>query len=1051
MYSKLHGFTHFLTALALGFAGTLAAQTQAQTLVQPQVQAQTQIPAPASSPEFRTSPAAPATPAQSATLHGQIADPTGALIPGATIIITTPAGRTVSTAASSATGHYQVNGLAPGSYIVQAAFTGFAPFVSQPIQLAAGQLMRVDISMAIEVEQQSIVVTSESPTVNVEAGGNTSAIVIKGKDLDALSDDPDELSSELTALAGPSAGPNGGQIYIDGFTGGQLPPKSAIREIRINQNPFSSEFDKLGYGRIEILTKPGTEKLHGQFFAQGNDNVFNTGNPFTSNLPSYHSYQFNGTLNGSLSKTASFFISAEQRNNQNDSIYSLSEAPILDTATNTYSLGPLSGGIFSPQTRTNIAPRIDLQLGQKNTLTLRYQFYRNSQSGNIGTTGLLLPSQATASTSIEHTVQLSDSLIVNDHIVNETHFQYLRDSTSTSSASADPAVTVPGAFSGGGSPNQFSHDHTDRLELQNLTTMSVGAHAIKFGARLRDNRDANSTDANFNGSFSFPSAGAIVATENGFAKGETMAQIAANCSAELTQQGGCIPFKLDYTTGGKSATANLFDAALFVQDDWKANPFLTLSGGLRWEAQNHISDHSDWAPRVAFAYALDGHKDKKQAKTVLRGGFGLFYDRFSISDELPAERFSGAANGQQRFYIDNLACSNATSLSEMVQSPPACGGSPGKPTIVQIAPGFHSPYIEQFGASLERQLTKTTTLTATYLHSFGVHQLVTRDSNAYEPGTYQYGSTTLTGTRPNPSLGIVDEYYPEAVFKQNQLIVNINAKLTPKFGLLGFYNVTAANSDGGAGSDASNSYNLSQDYGRASFVARQMLFLMANYTGPWGIVFNPFLIAQAGKPFNIVTRNDLTGDNFLNNRPAFAEASLCTASSSRYVETSYGCFDTTPPNATPQSGYTPIPVNLGNGPAAVAMNLRLSRSFGIGPKLTSASRQDNAGGPPPGGPPPDGGRGGPGGGIAFGPPGGFSNSGRVRVSKDSAAGAASATRRYTLTFSAQALNLFNNADYGTPGGSVGSPNFNKSTSLAGGIFSTSAASRRIFFQAVFAF
>ena len=1033
--------------LALGLAGSLVAQ--AQTQVQAQALAQSQ--APAASSAASASPATPATPATAAALRGQITDPTGALIPGVTVTITTPAGKAVRTATSDAAGHYQVNGITPKSYIVQAAFAGFALFASQPIQLAAGQLLRVNISMALEVEQQTVVVTDESPTVNVEASGNSSSIVIKGKDLDALSDDPDELSSELTALAGPSAGPNGGQIYIDGFTGGQLPPKSAIREIRINQNPFSSEFDKLGYGRIEILTKPGTDKLHGQFFAQGNDNAFNTGNPFTSNLPSYHSFQFNGTLNGSLSKTASFFISAEQRNNQGDSIYSLKNAPVLVSDpskvcgppwTSACEVGPLSGGIFTPQTRTNIAPRIDLQLGQKNTLTLRYQFYRNNQSGNIGTTGLLLPSQATASTSIENTVQLSDSEIINDHIVNETRFQYLRDSSSTSSASTDPMLTVPGSFSGGGSSAQFSRDHTFHLELQNLTTMSVGAHAIKFGARLRDNRNASETDANFNGSFTFDTVADLVSALNG---------------------SGALPTKLGYTTGGKSATANVFDAALFVQDDWKASPFLTLSGGLRWESQNHISDHSNWAPRVAFAYALDGHKDKKQAKTVLRGGFGLFYDRFSISNELSAERFSGSPTSQKQTTITNptnTACFNPTSMSAIITNidanPTYCGTSaPSTSTIVQIEPGYHSPYIEQFGASLERQLTKTTTLTATYLHSFGVHQLVTRDSNAYKTGDYIFNAPpappTIKASRPDPNLGIVDQYYPEAVFKQNQLIVNINAKLSPKFGLMGFYNLTAANSDGGAGSDASNSYNLSQDYGRASFVSRQMLFLMANYTGPWGIVFNPFLIAQSGKPFNIVTRNDLTGDNFLNNRPAFAEASLCTASSSRYVDTSYGCFDT-----MPASGYTPIPVNLGNGPAAVAMNLRLSRSFGIGPKRESVNRQDNAGGPPPGGPPPEGGRGGPGGpggpggGMAFGPGsfGGGSSSGHVRAGT---AGAASASRKYTLTFNAQALNLFNNVNYGTPGGSVGSPNFNKSTSLAGGIFSTSAASRRLFFQAVFAF
>ena len=121
----------------------------------------------------------------------------------------------------------------------------------------------------------------------------------KGKDLEALSDDPDELQSELQALAGPSAGPNGGQIYIDGFTGGQLPPKASIREIRVNQNPFSAEYDKLGYGRIEVFTKPGTDKLHGQFYMSGNSSAFNARNPFEvpengATLPAYHSTQFSG-------------------------------------------------------------------------------------------------------------------------------------------------------------------------------------------------------------------------------------------------------------------------------------------------------------------------------------------------------------------------------------------------------------------------------------------------------------------------------------------------------------------------------------------------------------------------------------------------------------------------------------------------------------------------------------------------------------------------------------------------------------------------------------
>jgi hypothetical protein len=193
-------------------------------------------------------------------LRGHIADPTGARIPGATITVSREGGAVVTTTTASAAGAYTVNGLPPGSYVVEASARGFAPFQSPAIPLAAGQIKRVDIAMAIEVAEQSVVVTDELPTVNVEASGNSNAIVIKGKDLDALSDDPDELASELQALAGPAAGPNGGQVYIDGFTGGQLPPKSAIREIRINRNPFSAEYDKLGYGRIEVFTKPGTDK-----------------------------------------------------------------------------------------------------------------------------------------------------------------------------------------------------------------------------------------------------------------------------------------------------------------------------------------------------------------------------------------------------------------------------------------------------------------------------------------------------------------------------------------------------------------------------------------------------------------------------------------------------------------------------------------------------------------------------------------------------------------------------------------------------------------------
>src|ERR1035438_7761882 len=230
-------------------------------------------------------------------LHGQVSDPSGAAIPSAQVVLTpSAAGSTPIKTQANGQGQYEFKGLAPGQYTLNVVAQGFAVYENDNVVVPANQALLLNVPMAIEVEQQKIQVEDTVPTIDVNPSNNAGSLTISGKELEALPDDPDELLTDLQALAGPSAGPNGGQLYIDGFTAGQLPPKESIREIRINQNPFSAEFDKIGYGRIEVLTKPGTDKLHGRVYGQGNDNVFNTGNPFTTELPSYYSFQYNGTL-----------------------------------------------------------------------------------------------------------------------------------------------------------------------------------------------------------------------------------------------------------------------------------------------------------------------------------------------------------------------------------------------------------------------------------------------------------------------------------------------------------------------------------------------------------------------------------------------------------------------------------------------------------------------------------------------------------------------------------------------------------------------------------
>ncbi len=216
----------------------------------------------------------------SASLRGRVTDQTGAVIPNATVTVSAADGKQTS-ATTDAAGAFVIDSLPAGTYTVAASAQGFAPFKKEGVTLSAGQTQSLNVPLQVQTQEEKVEVKADPGTqLDVSSSSSAGALVIKGKDLEALSDDPDELQSELQALAGPSAGPNGGQIYIDGFTGGQLPPKSAIREIRVNQNPFSAQYDKLGYGRIEIFTKPGSDKFHGQFMFNDNNAVLNSRNPY---------------------------------------------------------------------------------------------------------------------------------------------------------------------------------------------------------------------------------------------------------------------------------------------------------------------------------------------------------------------------------------------------------------------------------------------------------------------------------------------------------------------------------------------------------------------------------------------------------------------------------------------------------------------------------------------------------------------------------------------------------------------------------------------------
>ena len=273
-------------------------------------------------------------------------------------------------------------------------------------------------------------------------------------------------------------------------------------------------------------------------------------------------------------------------------------------------------------------------------------------------------------------------------------------------------------------------DNQDRFEFENDTTEARGAHAIEFGARFRLTRDANFSTSGFNGNYIYSSLSAYAANT---------------------------PSEYDVTAGKASSSVALFDAGVFYQDDFKVRPNLTLSYGLRYEAQNRISDHDDWAPRLSLAWAPGGGHGTP-AKTVIRAGYGWFYDRFSSTYVLDAIRQNGV--NQQQFVVKNPSFyENAPSVSSLSSL------SSVAPTIYEVSPHLKASLNMQAAVGIEHQFGKIATTSVTYVNSRGVHQYLSDNVNAYLPGTYD--ATTGTGTRPN---GI----------NENHLSVSIGWRVQPE-------------------------------------------------------------------------------------------------------------------------------------------------------------------------------------------------------------------------------------------------------------------------------
>jgi hypothetical protein len=929
---------------------------------------------------------------ESSTLTGTVVDPQGALIPQA-VVIATPASGEPVTATADELGRYVFRGLAPETYSIEAKATGFRIARKEGIAIIGGQSKQLTITLEIDVQQQEVVVSGSELDSSPEKNGG--AITIKGADLDALSDDQDELQTQLEAIAGADP-ETGTQFYVDGFSGGKLPPKSSIREIRINQNPYSAQYDSLGYGRIEIFTKPGTDKLHGEYWMEGNDSPFNAQNPFVTSQPPYYSYQYEGDVNGPISKVASYFASIYGQNAVNNSVV---DAVTLNSSLNQ---AAFTQAISSPTRNLNFAPRFDFQLGKTQTLSLRYQLQQTTQT-NAGVGQFALASQAFNTQNTEQVLQFSDTQAYGAKVVNETRFQYMRDRNNNIAQTFAPTISVQGAFTGGGNSQGITRDNQDHYEFQDYLQMEEGKHDLNIGGRLRAVRDSNYSTANFNGQFTFASLAAYQITEQGLQKGLSPTAIRA-------AGGGASQFS--QTQGTPSIAVSLIDVGLYAEDNWKIKPDVTLSYGLRFESQTDIHDHADLAPRTALSWAIPRGKNKPP-RAVIRSGAGFFYQRFASTNVLQARRQNGVTESQVLVSSPNFFPETCTTNPGDCAT--AASASENSPTIYQISPTLRSPYIMMAGIGVDKPLGKYASISANYMYSRGEHLFLTRNVNAPLPGTYNPDDPT-SGTRPLGTDENVYQFDSEGASGRNRLILNgnIHAK---NFGLFGFYGLSKVDSNtAGASTFPSNSYDLHEDYGRASYDIRSRMFLGGFIRLPGNINFNPFLIYQSSSPFNITVGEDLNGDSIFNDRPAFAT----DLSRPSVYQTKWGNFD-----SQPIAGQKIIPINYGTGPGLFLANLRIMKRFNFGPIVP-----DETPAPPA--------------------PAADAKDGKATAKPPAKPVKKEIVRKYTLAIGVGSNNIFNHPNLGPPVGVLGSPLFGRSTSLTT-VFGSGSADRTVQLQTFFRF
>lgn len=1009
--------------------------------------------------------------AQNSTLRGQVVDERGDAIPNAEVTLTGKDGKERQVK-SSFTGEFSIPNVPPGTYTLTSAYQGFQTQVINELKApqTGGPLKVVMAIAAVEVITD---VSANNQAVSTEPDQNMNAIVLGEDFIKNLPDNEDDLRDFLNALAGGGTTGEGATIMIDGFSGGRLPPKEAIARIVYNQNPFSAEYSGPGFGRVEIVTKPGYGDWRGSGSFGYRNSALDARNAFARTKPDLSQQRYDFFVGGPVLKkrlSTSLFANRQDVDGSNTTV-----AKTLD--------GDFVANVPSTTVSTYVGGRVDFLINNKNTLNVNYN-YRTSESinqefgnrfgggfffgggggggfggggggGGFGGGGSnLLPERGSNRENSSHNLRLTETWIINPRMLHEFRLQYQRERSNQQANTVGLAINVLDSFNGGGSTCCPNVNNSDSIEYQDYLTITLKKHTIKGGIQFEYEKIHDLSGSNFNGTYVFSSlpqySAALTAFNNPSAR---------QCDPSLPinlPDGTINPCATQFTInrGNPLIDYSMFRGSWFVTDDYRMSQSLTMSFGLRHEFQTHLIDKLNFAPRAGIAWS-----PFKSRKTTIRGGMGIFFDRLNSGNYENTLRFDGV---RQQSYIVRTAIFNpndplGTGQQVSVQSQ----------TRRILDPNLHAPYSFNISLSVEQQLPKGLVASLTYLHDTGIHQFRTRNINAPYPDPNNPGQLI----RPNPNEGIIYQLESSARSEMNRLEFGLNRRLG-RITAFGRYTVGWMNSN--SGGIPANNYDLSSEWGRANGDRRHNGFIGGFLTLPKGFRLNTMINMSSGSPFNLTTGFDDNRDGSTNDRPAglnrnanltpnfysqpLFDRMICVpGTSASLVAGSIVCINSASvqsPQVSLRQFLTDFYPNgvIAQGPGNFTVNAFLSKTIGFGKRngngMQAQADQGRQGGPGGrggrgggGGGRGDGGGGGGRGGGGRGPGGGGPGGpGMVMIGGPGGGGEGS---RYNVTFTVGFTNLLNRVNFGQYSGTLGSAFF--------GLPSSAAPARQIDFNVRFGF